>query len=543
MNPAIMGPADSHRPIKKWLRTRRIALLAVPLAATTIAVPFVTSSFDHTSTASQRASLVQNSLAAPVAESFFGSSVPARVSDPDNVSVELGMRFQARAVGVLSAIRFYKSPANTGIHVGTLWDAYGNRMSTVTFTNETASGWQQAKLPYPITTTKLSTYVISYLAPRGHYAADERFFASSRSTTSLLAYGDSQGRNGVYKYGKGFPTGSYNATNYYVDVVFTPSAAPTTTTTAAPVTTTTAAPVTTTTAAPVTTTTAAPVTTTTAAPATTTTTRAPVTTTTAAPATTTTTVQPTTTTTQPPQTGWPSASNTGVPAGTALSAYTGSCTITTAGTVIDAKTINCGSMTISASNVTIKRSIINGNAFSVVRPNSSGFVMSDTEITCNGAEGAYAINGGDGAVISRMNIHDCENAIESGSNSTFQDSYVHNFRAAGAPHYDGVSIDGGQSNVMIRHNTIILLQNQTSAVMIDNYFGAVSNITVDNNNLAGGGYTVYSDDQFNSNSISGVRFTNNRMGSGSWGYANIGRAQPYSAGNYDATTGATIQIG
>jgi hypothetical protein len=56
---------------------------------------------------------------------------------------------------------------------------------------------------------------------------------------------------------------------------------------------------------------------------------------------------------------WPGASNTGVPAGTVLTAYTGSCTITVNGTVIDAKTINCD-LVIHAANVTITRSKING---------------------------------------------------------------------------------------------------------------------------------------------------------------------------------------
>jgi hypothetical protein len=37
---------------------------------------------------------------------------------------------------------------------------------------------------------------------------------------SLYAFADSEGRNGVFKYGGGFPTSSKNATNYYVDVMF-----------------------------------------------------------------------------------------------------------------------------------------------------------------------------------------------------------------------------------------------------------------------------------------------------------------------------------
>lgn len=38
---------------------------------------------------------------------------------------------------------------------------------------------------------------------------------------------------------------------------------------------------------------------------------------------------------------FPGPSNTGVPAGTTLSDYTGPCTITTADTVIDSKTVTC----------------------------------------------------------------------------------------------------------------------------------------------------------------------------------------------------------
>jgi hypothetical protein len=66
------------------------------------------------------------------------------------------------------------------------------------------------------------SYVVSYLAPAGHYAADERAFGSGVPTASLYAYSNRQGKNGVYRYGAGFPTRSHQATNYYVDVVFVP---------------------------------------------------------------------------------------------------------------------------------------------------------------------------------------------------------------------------------------------------------------------------------------------------------------------------------
>ena len=55
-------------------------------------------------------------------------------------------------------------------------------------------------------------------------------------------------------------------------------------------------------------------------------------------------------------------------------------------------------------------------------------------------------------------------------------------------------------------------------MMLSNYFGSVTNVTVDNNWLQGGGYTVYSDGQFNGGTISGVSFMNNYLVKGQYGY-------------------------
>ena len=46
------------------------------------------------------------------------------------------------------------------------------RLATATFTNETATGWQQANFASPVAVTAGTTYVASYLAPNGHYASD-----------------------------------------------------------------------------------------------------------------------------------------------------------------------------------------------------------------------------------------------------------------------------------------------------------------------------------------------------------------------------------
>jgi hypothetical protein len=140
--------------------------------------------------------------------------------------VELGVKFKSDLVGWISAIRFYKGDtANGGTHVGHLWTVSGTLLATATFTNETASGWQQVNLPTPIQVSPGVTYVASYLDPQGHYAGNNGGFTTSVDLPPLHALSDSAaGGNGVFAYQPtfgpgGFPTSTYKATNYWVDVV------------------------------------------------------------------------------------------------------------------------------------------------------------------------------------------------------------------------------------------------------------------------------------------------------------------------------------
>ena len=67
-----------------------------------------------------------------------------------------------------------REPANTGTHIGSLWDSSGNLLGQVTFTNESAAGWQQANFSTPIAVNANTTYVASYFAPNGGYAIRSR---------------------------------------------------------------------------------------------------------------------------------------------------------------------------------------------------------------------------------------------------------------------------------------------------------------------------------------------------------------------------------
>jgi hypothetical protein len=155
------------------------------------------------------------------------SKTPAVVDANDGTPVELGMRFRSDVNGVVVGVRFYKASTNTGTHVGHLWTNTGTNLATVTFTNETASGWQQATFSSPVALTAGTTYVISYFAPKGHYSADSNYFATQpfdNPPLHALANG-TDGSDGVYLYTStgGYPTSTYASTNYWVDVLFTPA--------------------------------------------------------------------------------------------------------------------------------------------------------------------------------------------------------------------------------------------------------------------------------------------------------------------------------
>ena len=153
---------------------------------------------------------------------LFPFTTPSSVDGGDANPVELGVKFKPQYDGAITGIRFYKASTNTGLHTGSLWSANGTRLSQVTFSNESASGWQTATFPSPIPVTAGTTYVASYFAPNGHYSTTTNAFATAVINGGLEAPANSSGGNGVYAYAasSSFPTQSYNATSYSVDVLY-----------------------------------------------------------------------------------------------------------------------------------------------------------------------------------------------------------------------------------------------------------------------------------------------------------------------------------
>jgi outer membrane protein assembly factor BamB len=167
--------------------------------------------------------------------SIFGTTAPTRDDSGSAAPIEVGMKFRADTPGAVTAIRFYKSAANTGPHVGSLWTTDGTLLAQVPFTSETGSGWQEVPLAQPVPLVAGQLYVVSYHSDSGH-TADVQWFTTHWSAAfsdvtgvdatplHMVSGRGPDAPNGVYTTGpSAFPTTASQADNYFVDVEFSPS--------------------------------------------------------------------------------------------------------------------------------------------------------------------------------------------------------------------------------------------------------------------------------------------------------------------------------
>jgi hypothetical protein len=155
------------------------------------------------------------------AQTLFTSQTPAEtgVTDGLGVEYELGMLFQADVPGQITAVRYWKDANDNGTHTGNIWSAAGQLLASVTFTNETASGWQQQTLAAPLSIPAGFAYVVSVNTASSYYVATDNGLAAQIVNQHLFTVA---GTNGFYGTPGQFPTSTFENSNYFRDVVFVP---------------------------------------------------------------------------------------------------------------------------------------------------------------------------------------------------------------------------------------------------------------------------------------------------------------------------------
>ncbi len=161
------------------------------------------------------------------------------VTADDAGALELGVKVKPTTNGYITALRFYKPIISTETtHTGKIWSSTGSQLASVSFTNETDYGWQEARLSTPLQVNENQLYIISYGTTTAVYQATVGGVNSNLGSGYLVAYADnssenaatgSGNRNGVFTATAGnYPaTGSTNGSYYWVDAVFATASAPT----------------------------------------------------------------------------------------------------------------------------------------------------------------------------------------------------------------------------------------------------------------------------------------------------------------------------
>jgi hypothetical protein len=161
---------------------------------------------------------------------WTNTTTPQYSTEGDTNPTEVGVKFRSDVAGYITGLRFYKDPSNTGTHYGHLWASDGTLLAEITFTGETASGWQSVSLATPVAIAANTAYIASYHTDAGNYSVSRNYFGKGHYNAPLYAYGSREiaGGNGVYRHGpnRSFPDQTNQARNYWVDVIFSTTSTP-----------------------------------------------------------------------------------------------------------------------------------------------------------------------------------------------------------------------------------------------------------------------------------------------------------------------------
>jgi hypothetical protein len=174
-----------------------------------------------------------------------------------------------------------------------------------------------------------------------------------------------------------------------------------------------------------------------------------------------------------------------------------------------------GSVTVAASNVTLRNCIIKTSSSYGVKidGNQSGILIEHCDIS--GMDSAAVYGGG---FTARWNyIHNSgADGFKPTKNAVIESNYLTELGYKPEAHADGIQMESG-SNVVIRGNNFAMAKQpgfkNSHAIIVQSANGPVSNITVENNWINGGGFSIqFRDKQRGHGAPSGISIRNNQFG-------------------------------
>ena len=191
-----------------------------------------------------------------------------------------------------------------------------------------------------------------------------------------------------------------------------------------------------------------------------------------------------------------------------------------------------GIVTIKGSNVVLKDSIVRGPDTSsgcsntgLIKVTGSGNTVEDVEVAPTAATACTDGIWASGVTVLRANIHGTVDGMKADSNTTVQDSYIHDLHSfasdpnqgGGATHNDAVQTFTAGSNITLNHNFFTVSSKNNATYQLSQDEGvAATNIKIENNWLYGGACTVNLSSEGGGavTAGSGIYVLNNRFGQG-----------------------------
>ena len=157
---------------------------------------------------------------------FWQPDVPnlenVAVNDPQ--AVEVGLKFRPDRDGFVTGLFFYHyssdtgpmgAPDNPGPFLGHLWSADGQLLAEASL-DSSDDYIPRITFAQPVPVQAGQTYVVSYFTQSGVYAQTVGFFTGPIIQPPFEADADA----GVFIYGGGFPTNTWQSANYWVGPIF-----------------------------------------------------------------------------------------------------------------------------------------------------------------------------------------------------------------------------------------------------------------------------------------------------------------------------------
>jgi hypothetical protein len=197
---------------------------------------------------------------------------------------------------------------------------------------------------------------------------------------------------------------------------------------------------------------------------------------------------------KPSSCGYPDATNTGVPAGTTLTPRSGEVSVTAAGTTVKDLAVS-GEILVEADNTTLEDDEIivsagSGNRGIYIAPGVTGTVIDHDTCHGEGSGTQYCVFNKDSSTkIEASYLYNCGECLN--GPGTVTNSFFDVTAVISGEHYEDIYYGGGEGPLIVNHDTMLNPQEQTATIFASNDFGDQTTLTITNNLLAGGGYTLY----------------------------------------------------